>query len=330
VSFVRLLMILSGVFFVSGCSIHPIQEEVTGVKTVLVVDHIRCEARNAVIAKALQLIRRLGTPYAIQLADDFEAHPDKYADYKFPVGTDKGIVSFYNKYIDTGLALEFTFDNTEANGLSAQVDPIALISKGTVTFSPAASSSFTRESNRKFIVSDTFSSLFRKTSCAETDLPPNYVYPISGSVGLKEVIDTFIELNEKELLIPDTADTVGKTFIPAFADTLTYTTLVSGSVNPKVTLMPAGHGLHLMDASLMGSASRTNKHTLVVGLAFSPRKPGALPTKSAALPLGGGNQPLQTVFAKTNVTSLAEIRAIQVITQQRMNTFYDRAVVTQP
>ena len=42
---------------VSGCSIHPVQQDVTGVKPKDLVNFIRCEARLAIQDKAIEMLR---------------------------------------------------------------------------------------------------------------------------------------------------------------------------------------------------------------------------------------------------------------------------------
>ncbi len=40
-------------FAVSGCAIHPLPEDVSGVPTYVIVRQIRCEARQAIIENAI-------------------------------------------------------------------------------------------------------------------------------------------------------------------------------------------------------------------------------------------------------------------------------------
>jgi hypothetical protein len=42
-----------------GCAIHPVQQDVTGLKTVEVVDRIRCETRRAIQDKTIDLLFNL-------------------------------------------------------------------------------------------------------------------------------------------------------------------------------------------------------------------------------------------------------------------------------
>jgi hypothetical protein len=46
----RSLLAIGISVILGGCAIHPLPENVTGVKTTRIVDRIRCEARDAVLA----------------------------------------------------------------------------------------------------------------------------------------------------------------------------------------------------------------------------------------------------------------------------------------
>ena len=55
----------------AGCAIRPIQQDVTGIPTIAVVDYIRCETRLAIQDKAVQLLQSYGSEQAIRLASRF-------------------------------------------------------------------------------------------------------------------------------------------------------------------------------------------------------------------------------------------------------------------
>ncbi|MET4358409.1 hypothetical protein ABIC08_008386 [Bradyrhizobium sp. RT9b] len=54
----KLLLACATTILVAGCSIHPIQQEVTGVRTSDLVQYIRCESRLAIQDKAILLFRK--------------------------------------------------------------------------------------------------------------------------------------------------------------------------------------------------------------------------------------------------------------------------------
>ena len=81
--FRRLLMLLGWLLLVSGCAIHPLPEDVTGVDTYHIVRQIRCEAREAGRQALVRWLRRLtNSPdprlaqQAGSLADLYESNPN--------------------------------------------------------------------------------------------------------------------------------------------------------------------------------------------------------------------------------------------------------------
>jgi hypothetical protein len=97
----------------------------------------------------------------------------------------------------------------------------------------------------------------------------NLLYPITGSIGLREVMKTFIAISEQG---------GGK---DSFVDTLTFTTTISGSVSPSLKLKSVPHSFRLVSAGGTASADRTDLHKVTISLAFpvpttppGPPKPG--------------------------------------------------------
>jgi hypothetical protein len=93
-----------------GCAIHPIQQDVTGLRTLDIVNHIRCETRLAIQDKAIQLLRRYkdgnderSIRFAKQLSDRrgewWQIDPKREL-----WETDQR--EFYFRYIGTGIAYD--------------------------------------------------------------------------------------------------------------------------------------------------------------------------------------------------------------------------------
>src|ERR1700733_16234102 len=51
---------LISVFTLGACALHPLQQDVTGLPTVLIVNHIRCETRVAIQLKAIEELKASG------------------------------------------------------------------------------------------------------------------------------------------------------------------------------------------------------------------------------------------------------------------------------
>jgi hypothetical protein len=252
----------------AACAIHPVQKDVTGFRTVDIVDHIRCESRLAIQDKAIAMLRKYGesnnNPKPIAFAADLEK--SRGLVWKLdPRTLDRDERIFFNKYIETAIAYEFTFDITEANKLDPALSPVGLITGGTVGINLLAGNDLTRQSTRRFALSENFEEVLSndKLRCLESYLPPNFQYPMTGRIGMQELIDTFIDLNQdKDLATLDSSPRV-------FADTLMFTTTVSGSLQPHIEIAAVGTRWGLASpTNISASASRSDVHKLIVGLSM--------------------------------------------------------------
>jgi hypothetical protein len=146
---------LLSLFALAACAIHPHQQDVTSLPTVNIVNHIRCESRLAIQKKAIELLR--------------DKHGDTKLAYKLEHILGLGEVwnvnpyteltaaerAFYFRYIQTGIAFNFTFDVTEDNKAALMADPVRLITNGMAGIGVNSSGEFSREAIRTFIVSET-------------------------------------------------------------------------------------------------------------------------------------------------------------------------------
>lgn len=307
----------------AGCSIHPVQHEVTGVRTPEIVERIRCETRLAIQDKAGEMLRSYGTPGALALADQLATMRGRTWPKDVVKLTDRAERDFYYRYIQTGIAYDFTFDITEDNRASLLADPVKLITNGTVGIGISASGDFARNNARHFIMSDTFENLLLLDTglpCGDHVRGPNYAYPIAGSVGMFELISTFVDLNEDKNLQPLAS---GNSRV--FADTLTFTTTLTGQVAPHVEIAPVGRRWGLASpTSVAAYGQRLDKHMMIVGLSMAPAKSVVQRAALApAIPLPGlytGRSALQ----KTTTRNSAEQGALDAVRQQRIDTFLDR------
>jgi hypothetical protein len=307
-----------------GCSIHPVQRDVTQIPTPQIVDQIRCEARLAVLDKAISKLREYDDPTgrARILADDLETKRGQQLAFDpllLPPGAPR---AFYNRYINTAIAYEFSFDISESNGAGFSVDPVRLISGGAglagVTL--GASSSLSRNNIRRFKMADSFGGLLFKplTNCSRNYyLADNFVYPIAGNVGLRELIHTFIDLNEDAQLLASKDDGPR-----VFGDTLKFSTTLSGSATPHVQLDPVGNRFGLAPSNVGLSASRSDIHTLTIGLSMGAE--GRVPLASVSrgmFSLSGRSKPQSVPYgaASANVH-----RALETIDEQYWRNFLDR------
>jgi hypothetical protein len=128
----RLSKIWPGItILLGGCAIHPVQSDVTGIKTPVLVDYIRCETRLAVVDKAVDLIERSGDPKLLEVAAELRSRRGQPLTWFKPTTLTPRATVIYQRYVDTGIAYDFTFDITENNRGNASVDPIGLFSRST-------------------------------------------------------------------------------------------------------------------------------------------------------------------------------------------------------
>jgi hypothetical protein len=297
--------------------------------TVNIVNHIRCESRLAIQKKAIELLR--------------DKHGDTKLAYKLEHILGLGEVwnvnpyteltavecAFYFRYIQIGIAFNFTFDVTEDNKAALMADPIRLITNGMAGIGVNSSG----EAIRTFIVSETFARLLEDTipGCGKSPLrPENFAYPVAGSIGMDELISTFIDLNENENA-PLTASSAGSgtkgssSGSGMFADTLNFNTTLIAGVTPSVQINTVGHKWGLASpTNFAATVTRTDKHTLAVDLSLATT---ADKTKQVAasnpIVVQSGSQ-VRSALQKRGVQSPAEQRALDAVQQQRIDNFLNR------
>jgi hypothetical protein len=304
-----------------------VQQDVTGVPPKALVNRIRCEARLAVLDKGIDVLRRAAeesrasAPVVAGKFDIIVAElesqrggPIKFDPRRLPTDRAK---SFYGRYINTVIAYDFLMQGVENNRVALAADPVRLITNGAAGITLGGSGDFNRDNQRHFALADTFGELLYDPTmrCESRDyLSENFIYPISGRVGLREVVDTFIELNELKALSQFDED---KT---VFADTLKFITTWAGAATPHLQIDPVGTQFGLSSPTNIGlSASRADTHTLTVGLAMGPAE--IVPLTGIPLP-----RAVRPRFSSANRTQQSnKDAAFGAIEQLRIRSFLDRA-----
>jgi hypothetical protein len=271
----RIMLLSCSALVMAGCAIHPLPDDVTRLATRQIVHHIRCEARTAIKQAIIDYLRKAElTEFMDRLAtnqlplDELDRHL-----HELPAKVQANIV----KYERAAITYDFNFNITEQNTVAAEVDFINLVSHGTFTMPAKGTSDLQRQTTRIFRVNDTFGELinFAPNRCTEDGSPENFIYPVSGKIGLGEMVETFVDLNEFQRL------TGAKDTVPTIADTFNFQTTISGSVTPQVTLSPLNHLFNVSSASLGVSALRKDIHTVIVAISLPP------PPKAARAPSPG-------------------------------------------
>lgn len=168
------------------------------------------------------------------------------------------VMQYGRGFKDASIVYNFTFDIKELNDASGGFtlsNPFA--SGGAFNLTASAGAKRNRDGNRNFELLDSFDDL-RKLNCSR-DREVNWIYPLTGDVGMYDSVATFIRLQQ--------ADSPGGTRIFTFADTLTYTTTLSGGATSTLTLSPVTDQLRVTAANASLSGSRTDIHKVVVTMA---------------------------------------------------------------
>lgn len=247
----------------SGCATQPLPQDYAGVDTYGIVKQIRCEAREAIQDYAIAYLRSSGLPAeAADLERNGFAGFDKS---RLPPDVRKTVL----RYNRSAITYDFSFDITETNDAVASARFLETLNRGLFNLDVGAGIKKKRKNVRGFRVSDDMETLVSTVSdnyCQGTAKERNGLYPITGKIGLDELVHTFFDLNQTGNLAPKRGESV-----PVIADTIEFTTSLSGGLNPTIQLRPVGTGFQLVNAGLDLDATRVDIHQVVIALALPPK-----------------------------------------------------------
>jgi hypothetical protein len=345
-------MLAAGVLAIlSGCAIHPLPEDVTGVDTLDIVKQIRCETRAAAIDLLLAFLEDQGkdypnspgNPIARDLAVQYARNPNLIsASLPTRFNGYPNTQSVINLLFAVGIAYNFELRMTEDNDLSADVSFLRPLTQPKFTLGIKAGAARKRNNTRTFTVTDTFRGLLTELNqkkradryyCDGHIVKENYIYPIAGRIGVDKLTRDFIDLTIFGNLGGKDAkpDAPGP---PTMADELTFTTTINASATPKIEFTPVTSAFRLASASLTGELKRTDYHQVTVGLAIVPTGASHLTSLRGYLfAPGGGPTPTivprsatkgATTFVGNRVTASgtsSEILAVIAIDQLKSRQF---------
>jgi hypothetical protein len=275
----------------AGCAIHPVPEDVTGVTTYQIARQIRCEIREAAKERVLTEIRTLamGSPFqpgdlkAQRILARYDADREDISTFR-PTqfsGPDYALVrAYFTEIYSTAVAYSFDLTMDEFNNLGTTINLLGpWMPKFTLGI--MADANRERSNERLFTLTDTLGGLLMNLStpqhgvpyCGNAQLvPPNYIYPVAGQIGVAPMLRTFFELNNFTSLASGDGSKTGNAaqMAPTLTDKLIFTTTIDLTATPKITFTPAGKQLQVTDASLTGMASRKDTHKVYVALALEP------------------------------------------------------------
>jgi hypothetical protein len=259
---------------------------VVHLSTYNIVRQVRCETRKAVIDSILGFLTDDANHDANKVDDRSRAVGQSFlqalrtAPYDFagPVSMQRfnpNLLSGNAKLIvsllwNTGVAYNFDLTMMEKNDFDPEANFLGTWSRSTLSVGLKGNFDRQRQNERQFTITDNFGDLVGKLNpayCRNQIVEANITYPIAGKVGMERVVQDFLVLTLFGNLSGDARkDITSSKGPPSMVEQLEFTTTVGGSATPKVTFVPVGSGIHVADATLGLSASRTDTHMLTTGL----------------------------------------------------------------
>jgi hypothetical protein len=222
----------------AGCSMHPLPEDVSRASTFDIVERIRCE-----VADGLR---------------EFENARDR----------DKAtrIISA------TKMGFDFDFEIEEKNDAkSGKLEfqrPAAKGDRKSISLELSGGAERERKNTRSFRIVDNLGDLSkeRQERCARTIKTANGLYPITGATGMAEVVRTYVKLEMLTDLSVEQDDPKLFDKGEVFSDEIKFTTRFTAGVSPKIELSTVAGQFRLSEASLFGSVTRDDIHSVTVAL----------------------------------------------------------------
>jgi len=258
-----------------GCSLYPIPDDVTYLRTEDIVRYGRCEVRSALFdymfehgIVSREIVSRddkdKQLKARIQKAKDFEKEK------KDPSTKEQENLLTLARLIKVAVAYSFDFHIAEHNRTGASTGfKLPWMSTNALDVGGAAAIDLTRIGSRVFGTEDSWEDLIGDSSVCDgrpwQQRPGNILYPLTGSIGVGNVVKTFIDIEQQGGAKDN------------FVDTLTFTTDVSGGADAAVKIEPVPSQFRLVSATASVAASRVDIHKLTVSLAFpQPVAPKAI------------------------------------------------------
>jgi hypothetical protein len=251
-----------------GCSFYPIPDDVSPFRTEHIVLYARCEMRSALFDYMID--KEIISPHAtdnqlkarIKTAIRFEK-----ANKKPPLTKEEERLLELARLAKVAVVYTFDFNITEHNKTGAGAGFRLPWVTNVLDVGATAALDLTRVGSRVFGTEDSWDEVIADSSKCRgyQQQPGNFIYPLTGSIGVGRVVATFIHIDEQGGAKDN------------FVDTLTFTTEASGSADASVKLEPVPNQFRPVSATAAVSASRLDVHKLTVSLAFPhPEAPKAI------------------------------------------------------
>jgi hypothetical protein len=232
----------------AGCAIHPLPENFPlnfpRASTFDIVQNVRCELKS-------------GLERAVKGRS--KAHIEKII-AATSVGYDFQFIISEDNNADAG-GLDFTHKTSKTRTLSLGLD---------------AGTRRKRTNTRTLQILERLADV-QKADCS-TEARANLAYPISGSLGVDEVVRAYLglgrisDLTDEDEFKQDTgvtailkeASSIGS---PVFAEHLRFKTVLTAGATPTLTLTAVVGSFRVTNATLHAQVTRNDHHSLIIGFA---------------------------------------------------------------
>ncbi|MBR1213665.1 hypothetical protein [Bradyrhizobium sp. JYMT SZCCT0180] len=255
----------------AGCSLYPIPDDVSIYSTEKIVRYGRCEVRNAVLLHMLDkgIITRTSNEEDIKRlikeAKRLEkAKAEEKDKEKAKLPLDRWVIKLL-RLAKVAVVYSFDFNITENNKTGASAGfRLPWLTSNVLDAEAAGALDLTRQGSRVFGTEDNWEDLITDTElCNKHPWPrsEHFVYPLTGSIGVGRVVETFIDIDDQGGAKDN------------FVDTMTFTTQASVGADATVKLEPVSNQFRVVSGTAGVSASRLDIHKLTISLAFPQQDP---------------------------------------------------------
>jgi hypothetical protein len=261
--FARFLAVASIGGFCSACAIHPLPEDVTRNSTADIVQKIRCEGRSAIIRNA----SIDGPAFSEERLRTIIKSKGANAEQEI-----KNLLK--PRYRTAAIGYDFRLTISESDGSSASANFTFPFTAGRFLLGIGGGEQKERKADRSFDIVESFWEVLAQPAEHCTDETKNWKYPITGNIGLDEVLSTYVRIDNMAALKGSLAKRSNNQDI-TFTDELTFTTSFNGKVEPTLELSPVIHDFRLTRATGSFGAERKDIHKVTVALVTELDPPAA-------------------------------------------------------
>ena len=187
----KVFLLLTVPELVSACAIHPLPENFSRSSTYDIVQKIRCEARGAIVEIALSDTGR-------SQIEPFLSEPLVKTEAK-QVRTERARRLLVPAMQRAAIGYSFRFSITEDNDASGSARFEFPFSNGSFALGLSTGEDKRRKSDRSFDLVEDFAQVLADPTLHCGPGGEDWKYPITGDIGLEEVIKTYVRLADLQI-----------------------------------------------------------------------------------------------------------------------------------